>query len=269
MSPPHGPKPQVPATFPGPLQVIAAGLPRCATSTLKEVFEDHLAIGPCMHMNRCLPHPATMKLVHDALREPDTPKRRAILYTLFDGYAATADFPGHLFIEDLIDMYPDAKVVLNVRKGGATDWEASMKTTIAPFMSWQYRVACWWSVPDWWHYQTEMAWEDDVKKRFGVDHFWDAAAYDAHNDWVKRLCQERGRDVLVWEPGMGWDGLCEFVDRKEPTVPLPRNNDRAKMEKVVQWRIALGLRLWAKRAGLTIALSVVGSWGLGRMLSIV
>ncbi|KAJ9634301.1 uncharacterized protein PV06_00470 [Exophiala oligosperma] len=265
---PPTPKPQIPMDFLGPLQVIAAGLPRCATSTLKEVFEDQLSIGPTMHMNRCLPQPAKMKLVHDALREQDTMKRRAILYQLFQGCAATTDFPGHLFIEDLVEMYPDAKVVLNVRKGGATDWATSMKTTIAPFMSWSYRVACYWSVPDWWHYQTEIAWEGDVRKRFGVNHFWDSGVYDMHNEWVKRVCREHGKDVLLWEPGMGWEELCRFLGKEVPVVPLPRNNDRKKMEGVVKWRIALGWKLWARKAVMTVLATVLGSWGLNRMLTL-
>lgn len=219
-----------------------------------------------MHMNRCLPHPPTMKLVHDALREPNTTKRRVILSRLFKGYAATADFPGHLFIEDLVEMYPNAKIVLNVRKGGAEDWEASMKSTIAPFMDWKYRIACWWSLPDWMHYQTEVAWEDAVKEKFGIDHFWDAAMYEAHNDWVKKVCRQHGREVLLWEPGMGWLELCEFLGKEEPKMPLPRNNDRAKMEKVVRWRIGVGLRLWMRKVCVPIVLSVAAGMGALRLL---
>lgn len=217
-----------------------------------------------MHMNRTLPSPPKMKLVHDALRERDTQKRRAMLFKLFEGCAATADFPGHLFIEDLIEMYPDAKVVLNVRKGGAKDWEASMLTTIAPFMSWRYRVACWWSVPDYWHYRTEVEWQRMVQEKFGVESFWAADAYDAHNEWVKRVCREHGREVLVWEPSQGWTELCAFLGKKEPEAPIPRNNDRAKMEKIVGWRISLGLKLWAQKVAVPVALSVVGGYGVIR-----
>jgi hypothetical protein len=151
--PPHKPKPQRPATHKGPMEVIALGLPRCATSTLKLIVEDVLDIGACMHMSRTLPAPPKMKMVQDALQEPDATKRRAILFKLFEGCAATADFPGHLFVEDLVHMYPNAKFILNVRKGGAEGWSASMREAIAPFLSFKYRVACWWSPADWQHYR--------------------------------------------------------------------------------------------------------------------
>lgn len=46
------------------MQVLAVGLPLCATTTLKEVFEEPtlLNIGPTMHMNRCLPFTSKLAL---------------------------------------------------------------------------------------------------------------------------------------------------------------------------------------------------------------
>jgi hypothetical protein len=256
----------MPTCSKGPVQVIAAGLPRCATTTLKEVLEspDFLNVGPTMHMNRCLPSPANMHFIWEALREPDTQKRRAILYKLFAGCAATADFPGHLFIEDLVEMYPDIKVVLNVRKNGAEDWAASMSSTIAPFMGWQYRTACYWSQPDYWHYQCEVEWQRFVQEKFGVKNFWSAELYEKHNQWVLDVCQKRGKKVLVWEPSMGWGSLCEFLGKKEPESGIPRTNDRGKMEKIVLWRISIGLKLWATKVVAPLAFSAFGGWGLLR-----
>ncbi|KIW75469.1 hypothetical protein Z517_10210 [Fonsecaea pedrosoi CBS 271.37] len=270
MASPPVPKPQIPTTFNGPMQVIGAGLPRCATTTLKEMLENKslLNVGPTMHMNRCLSSPMNMRLLYDALREKDTQRRRAILYKLFAGCAATADFPGHLFVEDLIEMYPEAKVVLNIRKGGAADWESSMKSTIAPFMSWQYRVACFWSIPDYWHYQCEIEWQRFCREKFGADNFWSQEVYDKHNAWVVKLCQERGREVLLWEPAMGWAPLCEYLGKKEPEIDVPRTNDRGKMEKVVSWRISLGLKLWMSKICVPVAVSVLGGYGVVKAMQL-
>ncbi|KIX10154.1 uncharacterized protein Z518_01235 [Rhinocladiella mackenziei CBS 650.93] len=140
-------QPQISTDFKSSQQAIAAGLPRCATSTLKEIFTPQLA--------------------------------------------------------DLVEMYPDAKIVLNVRKGGAADWEASMKFTIAPLYSRKYRVANFWSVPSSWHYLAEERWQNFVREKFGVDTFWEASAYDAHNEWVEKVAHEHGRKVRVWELRMG------------------------------------------------------------------
>ena len=48
-----------------------------------------------------------------ALEEPDRAKRHKLLHHIFDGYAATSDAPGAVFPADLMDMYPDAAIVLN------------------------------------------------------------------------------------------------------------------------------------------------------------
>ncbi|KAJ9612492.1 hypothetical protein H2200_004089 [Cladophialophora chaetospira] len=264
-----GPKPQTPACWGGPMQVLAAGLPLCATSTLKEIFEEanFLNIGPTMHMNRCLSIPPNLRFILEALAETDTQKRRAILYKLFAGCAATSGFPGHLFMKDLIEMYPDAKVVLNVHRPGAKDWALSMQSAVAPFLSWRHRIACFWSVPDRLHYLCEMEFQHFVRDKFGVANVWSEELYDKHNQWVLDICQRKEKDVLVWEPSMGWGPLCRLLDQKEPEVEVPIIHDRDKMEMVVQRRIAIGLKLWTKKIALPVGLCVLGGWGLSMVVS--
>ena len=86
------------------LEVIGAGLPRCATSSLQAALESsHLGFSPSMHMARVIPHVDRAQLVIDALREKDRNRRQKLLYQIFDGFAATCDFPGVMFIDDLMD----------------------------------------------------------------------------------------------------------------------------------------------------------------------
>ena len=254
----HKPPPQIPLNHEGPMDVIALGLPRCATSTAKLAFETILNVGPCMHMNRVLMAPPKMRLVELALREEDPKIRRGYLYKLFDGAAATADFPGHLFVEDLTVMYPNAKFILNIRKGGAASWSASMSESIAPFYSWRYRVACWWNPADWQHYQAEMAWEKFVQEKLGVPNFWCEELYEKHCQWVRDTCKKNNVDLLEWEPGMGWGELCAFLGKKVPEQGVPHINERGKMTKVLNWRIMQGLKLWAKKVGYPAAGVAVG-----------
>lgn len=87
------------------LEVICAGLPRCATSSLQAALEGPvIGISPCMHMAHVAPHADRLKLVLAAMTEvADTKKRQESLGQLFAGYRATADFPGILFVDDLMD----------------------------------------------------------------------------------------------------------------------------------------------------------------------
>lgn len=261
----HRPKPQVPANHEGPLLVIAAGMPRCATTTLKEIFEYTLALGPTMHMNRVLPSSENMQLVLKALQEPNKPLRQQILRELFRGYACTADFPGHIFVEDLIEMYPEAKVVLNVRKDGAQGWARSMQAAIVPFTTLSYRISTYWNTSDYLHVQAQSAWNKNVRAQLGVDSFYCEEAYDAHNEHVLQVCKKHNKDVLIWEPSMGWSQLCSFLQVKEPIVPIPHNNEKGQMEKVLQWRMHLGMQQWASK--LVLPMSMAGSWGIGHFLT--
>jgi hypothetical protein len=93
-------------SYKGGLKVIAAGLSRCATSSLQHALENDLGFNPCMHMAYIAPHASLLKKCHDALLETDKAKRQKILHELFDGYLATTDFPGMVFAGDLMEMYP-------------------------------------------------------------------------------------------------------------------------------------------------------------------
>ena len=44
---------------------------------------------------------------------PDKATRQALIHDIFTtgAYRATVDFPPSLFVDDLIEMYPDAKVI--------------------------------------------------------------------------------------------------------------------------------------------------------------
>lgn len=87
------------------LKVICAGLPRCATSSLQAALEGPvIGISPCIHMAHVAPHTDRLRLVLAAMAETDnTTRRQEILGELFAGYAASADFPGVLFADDLMD----------------------------------------------------------------------------------------------------------------------------------------------------------------------
>ena len=47
---------------------------------------------------------------------------------IFGGFEATVDWPGSFFYRDLIELYPEAKVLLSVRDCDA--WARSMRDTI-------------------------------------------------------------------------------------------------------------------------------------------
>ena len=102
------------------MKLIGAGLPRTATLTQKIALEI-IGFGPCYHMATILTDLSLVPRWIDAFEGRTD-------WTVFDGFQATVDWPGAFFYRELMDVYPDAKVLLSVRDGAA--WARSMRNTI-------------------------------------------------------------------------------------------------------------------------------------------
>ena len=74
-----------------------------------------LGFAPCHHTetiaNERYPYPGS-RLWQEACITVDRPKRQKMLRGLYDesGFRSGCDYPTALFVDDLVDMYPDAKV---------------------------------------------------------------------------------------------------------------------------------------------------------------
>src|SRR5262245_22761171 len=91
------------------LKVVGAGLGRTGTLSLKLALEQ-IGFGPCYHMVEVMMRPETAAplWIKAADGNPDWE-------AIFNGYAASVDYPGCAFWQQLADFYPDAKVILTVR----------------------------------------------------------------------------------------------------------------------------------------------------------
>ncbi len=205
------------------MKVIGAGLPRTATLTQKLALE-MLGLGPCYHMVDVLSDLRRVEQWQDALEgHPDWE-------TIFGGYQSTVDWPGGFYYRELMELYPDAKVLLSVRDPDA--WERSMRKTVwgvmfgdepMTFLSYaQAKVS-----PSWDAYlrlMKGMLWEG--RGTLSDDHYRPGALAEAavrHNDEVRRhVPPER---LLEWSVTDGWEPLCTFLELPAPAAPLPHVND--------------------------------------------
>lgn len=238
-------------------QVLALGLPRCATSSLQAALET-LGFVPCMHMAHVQPSAERQRLVTAAVLEKDTTKRRKILSQLFAGFAATADFPSIVFADDLMDMYPDAPVILNVRSGGAASWHTSFSEGLRFFDSWIFWVATFLVKSDRAMMRMMKATDDLYMERWGMT-FRDQPIYDKHNEWVRDEARKRGRKVLEFQAEDGWGPICQLLGKKTPPTAYPRINDQKTMKMVKRFIIGRGLLHWV---GLFVVLWVVMQVGV-------
>src|SRR5947209_227881 len=143
------------------MKVIGAGLPRTATLTQKVALE-MLGFGPCYHMVNVL---GDLDLV---------PVWRAALdgdadwHKIFEGFESSVDWPGSYYYEELMEIWPHAKVLLSVRDPAS--WERSMQATIvdvleADSLTCHLSKAAGLINPKWQAYSEMMI---EMWKRFGV-----------------------------------------------------------------------------------------------------
>ena len=207
------------------MKVIGAGLPRTATTTQMFALE-HLGFGPCYHMRDLLADlPAGLPLWEEVFAgNPDWERT-------FGPAQSTVDWPSARYYRELMDVYPDAKVLLSVRDGEA--WVRSMRETVWGIFhgdSVIHHVSSARAVVDevWRRYidlMVRMTWSEDTGVLAG-DTFTDEGLIAVMQRWndsvIETVPAER---LLVWDPREGWDPLCEFLEASVPAEPLPRLND--------------------------------------------
>jgi Sulfotransferase domain len=198
-------------------------MPRTGTLTQKVALE-MLGLGPCYHMVDVLADLDQAALWESAL-DGEAPWSE-----LFDGYNSTVDWPGGYFYRELIDVYPDAKVLLSVRDAQA--WERSMRQTVWAVRHGESLIRLLSSAqahvdPRWQGFLNmidRLVWEG--KGTFASGHAEPRQLIETmnrHNDQVKRdVAPER---LLVWSVTEGWEPLCEFLEVPVPDEPFPHAND--------------------------------------------
>jgi hypothetical protein len=194
------------------LRLIGAGLGRTGTTSLKLALEELLG-APCYHMLELRNRPRDPDVWGDAYagRLPDWED-------VFDGYAATVDWPAAPFWREMTATFPEAPILLSTRDADA--WWKSASSTIFVALATYFAP----DAPDdgWTRMGVGMMnaftpeWRDEESAK---------AAYRAYNDHV-RATAPAGR-LVEWQPEDGWGPLCDALDLPVPDCPFPHANTTA------------------------------------------
>jgi hypothetical protein len=218
-------------------------MPRTGTLTQKVALE-MLGFGPCYHMVDVLADLDQAKLWQRAL-DGEAPWEQ-----IFDGFNSTVDWPGGYFYRELIDVYPEAKVLLSVREPQA--WERSMRETVWAVRHGESLVRLLSSAqahvnPQWRGFLEmidRLVWEGEGT--FASGHAEPQQLIDTmirHNREVEEVVPSER--LLVWDVKEGWERLCEFLGVPVPQQPFPHVNDRTEflnrvidgsLQALGQWR---------------------------------
>ena len=199
------------------MQVIGAGLPRTATTTQMVALEQ-LGFGPCYHMRDLL---ADLEVGPAAVGKRR--RGRPDWERIFGDAHSTVDWPSARYYRELMDYYPDAKVLLSVRDSEA--WVRSMRETVWGIFhgdSVIHHVSDARAVLDpLWQPLHRADEPHHVGRRTGVlagDTSTDeglAAVMNRWNDTVKSTVP--ADRLLVWDPREGWEPLCGSSRSTSPT----------------------------------------------------
>jgi hypothetical protein len=210
------------------MKVIGAGFGRTGTMTLKVALEE-LGAGPCYHMVEVLWGDTTRLPLWQAAANGEAVDWQAV----FAGFESTVDWPGCTFYEPLMEVFPEAKVLLTVRDPDA--WYESAKNSIyAALIAGRRGELSGGSntppSPEAFEMISRLIWEGTFHGRF-EDRAYAIEMFNRHNEEVRRkVPAER---LVVHEVKDGWGPLAEMLGVEEPTAPFPRLNDKAAFREMV------------------------------------
>ncbi len=197
---------------------------RTGTMSLKLALE-LLGFDKCYHMVEAWENPHHIPVWRAAHRQsfPDWSN-------VFQGYQATVDFPSSIYYEQLMDFYPQAKVILTERD--AEQWYESTKNTIYPGRNAPSTSELSDAEKEAHQMVDESIWKGLFEGRF-EDRDFAINVFNQHNEEVRnKVPVDR---LLIYRVEEGWDPLCRFLGVDSPLeVPFPKSNTRK--EYIEQWR---------------------------------
>src|SRR6266511_1189147 len=188
------------------MQVIGAGLGGPGTLQAKAALE-RLSFGPCYHIKEIQQHPEQTAFWQAVANGgPDD------WDALFGAYESSVDFPACVVYAELMEAYPDAKVLLTVRDPERA-YERVRETI--------YRIS---TSPDSpFPAALRQVFDTLVWDRvFGGDFDDRASALAAHRRWDDDVKARVPADrLLVYDVDDGWEPLCGFLGENVPAEPFP------------------------------------------------
>lgn len=230
------------------LKVIGAGFGRTGTMSLKAALEE-LGFDPCYHMSEVFENSS-----HADRWNAAAIGGRVEWENLLGDYAATVDWPGCSFYEELMEAYPEARVLLSVRdperwyeSTSNTIYNIRRLTTSSKFFALVGRLNP--RITRVARMVNNLIWEGTFDGRF-EDKQYAIEVFNRHNEEVKeRVPKDR---LLVYEVKEGWEPLCDFLGVEVPETPFPHLNDSDSFRRMFVRRLVIATTIPVLALGLLI-----------------
>jgi len=236
------------------LEVICAGLPRTGTLSLKAALTMLLG-GRCYHGFDTLF--GSQNDVDFWVRVANNQASDHEIREFFcsRGCTAAADFPAALYHKRLLEVFPNAKVILTSRS--PVSWQKSMRESLYLAHLNRRRMPWRWALfaIDW-RFFKGLDWLYDI-----MDSTWLGPVLGSEKevetffqDWERKVKETVSKEnLLLFTASDGWGPLCQFLGTEVPSASYPRLNN------VQQFKTgSTRLRQITCLAGVLLFLIVVG-----------
>lgn len=247
------------------MEVLCFGLPRTGTQSMQEAL--NILGYPTYHYSSIFRNARD----GDMWKEAIAAKFKGVgkfgkddFDQLLGHVSATTDAPSILFWQELMEHYPDAKIILVERD--IEKWVRSISVLLEGVLMPISRYVLQYTDPGY-HGRIGgcgIRWMEALFGSMDVDKAKSnaRAVYRRHYERVRdTVPKER---MLEFELGQGWEPLCKFLSKPVPNVPFPRRNEaettRAGIGVFVVKALTNSLRNIALVVGIGAALVVLGRW---------
>jgi hypothetical protein len=219
------------------IRLVCAGLGRTGTYSLTEALE-LLHYKPYHFV--ATSHAATWTRVASGSASVDT----VLDLIVNDGYDAVLENPCSDIYLDILQRYPEAKVILTVRdspENFESSWKALMNTMVLTEQSFR------WTFPSFFAWIPLFQQLKQIRYMMGTTHLqlepgalthgwrsesdgWLATQYERHNVHVQQHVSKKR--LLVFNVKQGWKPLCDFLECNVPDgvlFPHSKTNDAAAL----------------------------------------
>mmetsp|Transcript_48118 Transcript_48118/g.135434 ORF Transcript_48118/g.135434 Transcript_48118/m.135434 type:complete len:319 (-) Transcript_48118:155-1111(-) len=209
------------------MRLIGAGLPNTGTQSLAVALQE-LGFEPCHGVDFWLN--TTLRDAWSKHVFEGGPIDAAVRSLLDAGFDSNLDAPTMFAWRGMVDMFPDAKVVLTVRDTGEKWYDSITKKMRHPtgMIEFSMKWIAWYSKLDyigWWRFL------DRCQRKIGCSFREQQTlelqqrciqSYEEHVDIVKRTVP--ADRLLVFNVKQGWAPLCKFLGLPVPDRPFPKRD---------------------------------------------
>ncbi|KAI9251867.1 P-loop containing nucleoside triphosphate hydrolase protein [Phascolomyces articulosus] len=230
-----------------PLQVICAGYSRTGTLSLQQALA---ILGYRTHhgMSVLTDQDQNASIWLNAYKNPGSVEWE----DAYGNYDAASDWPTCVFYKELMERYPESKVILSIRT--AESWYKSIQKTILPLVQLRHmgnvmpeRVR---QVRETWFgtfvrgHKLDL---NDVSILFDRKRMMQM--YNEHIEEVKRTVP--ADRLLIMSLGDGWEPLCSFLGKPIPKQSYPVSNTGGDFSSIFWTAMKRGSRLGRKKKNKT------------------